>query len=119
MPSERAKNRPNILVVMTDQQRFDSVGCYGADWVDTITAAASINPTFLYISVLLSFKPAVQTICAAHNLTTVMGSEEDMIPYIKNVEDESHTPWREGLSAGARPVLEPAAGGERVREVRA
>lgn len=27
--------QPNILMIMTDQQRFDSLGCYGADWVDT------------------------------------------------------------------------------------
>lgn len=27
--------RPNILVIMTDQQRRDSIGCYGADWVAT------------------------------------------------------------------------------------
>ncbi len=27
--------RPNILVIMTDQQRADSLGCYGADWIDT------------------------------------------------------------------------------------
>jgi len=26
---------PNILVIMTDQQRSDSLGCYGADWVQT------------------------------------------------------------------------------------
>ena len=27
--------RPNILLIMTDQQRYDSLGCYGADWVRT------------------------------------------------------------------------------------
>ncbi|MGE4584368.1 MAG: sulfatase [Sphaerochaeta sp.] len=27
--------QPNILLIMTDQQRQDSLGCYGADWVDT------------------------------------------------------------------------------------
>lgn len=27
--------RPNILIIMTDQQRYDSLGCYGADWIDT------------------------------------------------------------------------------------
>jgi len=29
------EKRPNILLIMTDQQRFDSLGCYGADWIDT------------------------------------------------------------------------------------
>ncbi len=27
--------KPNILVIMTDQQRRDSLGCYDADWVPT------------------------------------------------------------------------------------
>jgi arylsulfatase A-like enzyme len=27
--------RPNILLIMTDQQRWDSLGCYGAHWVHT------------------------------------------------------------------------------------
>ena len=35
MARERAVERPNILVVMTDQQRYDSLGCYGIDWVKT------------------------------------------------------------------------------------
>ena len=26
---------PNILLILTDQQRWDSLGCYGATWVDT------------------------------------------------------------------------------------
>ena len=28
-------NRPNVLLILTDQQRWDSLGCYGAEWVDT------------------------------------------------------------------------------------
>lgn len=27
--------RPNILLILTDQQRWDSLGCYGAGWLDT------------------------------------------------------------------------------------
>jgi arylsulfatase A-like enzyme len=27
--------RPNILLLLTDQQRWDSLGCYGADWIET------------------------------------------------------------------------------------
>lgn len=26
---------PNVLLILTDQQRWDSIGSYGADWIDT------------------------------------------------------------------------------------
>ncbi len=29
------RQRPNIVLFLTDQQRWDSLGCYGADWVQT------------------------------------------------------------------------------------
>jgi arylsulfatase len=36
MPTQsKATHRPNILVIMTDQQRSDTLGCYGATWIDT------------------------------------------------------------------------------------
>ncbi len=28
-------SRPNVLLVVTDQQRFDTLGCYGNPYVDT------------------------------------------------------------------------------------
>lgn len=31
----RQTGPPNILLIMTDQQRWDSLGCYGASWVQT------------------------------------------------------------------------------------
>ena len=33
--SQRHREQPNILILMTDQQRFDSLGCYGGRVVDT------------------------------------------------------------------------------------
>jgi arylsulfatase A-like enzyme len=33
--NNQLQSRPNILIFMTDQQRFDSLGCYGCDKVDT------------------------------------------------------------------------------------
>ena len=30
-----ADTRPNVLLFVTDQQRFDTLGCYGNPWVDT------------------------------------------------------------------------------------
>jgi len=33
--SAHADERPNILILMTDQQRFDALGCYGCDAIET------------------------------------------------------------------------------------
>ena len=35
MAKGRTAEQPNILILMTDQQRYDSLGCYGVDWVKT------------------------------------------------------------------------------------
>ncbi|MHC4387770.1 MAG: sulfatase-like hydrolase/transferase [Planctomycetota bacterium] len=34
-PSVTVADQPNVLILMTDQQRFDSLGCYGGTVVDT------------------------------------------------------------------------------------
>jgi len=28
-------NRPNLIFILTDQQRWDTMGCYGNDWIET------------------------------------------------------------------------------------
>ena len=33
--NSNSRKRPNILLILTDQQRWDSLGFYGAEWVDT------------------------------------------------------------------------------------
>ena len=30
-----SNSRPNVLLIVTDQQRFDTLGCYGNPYVDT------------------------------------------------------------------------------------
>ncbi|MBS6644461.1 MAG: sulfatase-like hydrolase/transferase, partial [Clostridiaceae bacterium] len=30
-----SNTRPNVLLVVTDQQRYDTLGCYGNPYVDT------------------------------------------------------------------------------------
>jgi len=35
MAIAKATKQPNILLLMTDQQRYDSLGCYGAEWLKT------------------------------------------------------------------------------------
>lgn len=33
--SQAGPTPPNVLLILTDQQRWDSLGCYGASWIDT------------------------------------------------------------------------------------
>ena len=35
MANKDKNTRPNVLLVVTDQQRFDTLGCYGNDYIDT------------------------------------------------------------------------------------
>ena len=43
MPDE-----PNVLVIITDQQRFDSLRCYGNDWVQTPNLDALADTSFVF-----------------------------------------------------------------------
>tara|TARA_B100001123_G_C15341134_1_gene1034964 strand:+ start:600 stop:773 length:174 start_codon:yes stop_codon:yes gene_type:complete len=27
--------KPNLIFIMSDQQRFDTISCYGNDWINT------------------------------------------------------------------------------------
>ena len=41
-------NRPNILVILTDQQRQDSMACYGNDWIETPNLNAISEKSFVF-----------------------------------------------------------------------
>lgn len=43
-----ASNRPNILFILTDQQRQDSLACYGNDWIETPNLDSIADRSFVF-----------------------------------------------------------------------
>ena len=43
-----APNRPNILFILTDQQRQDSMACYGNDWIETPNLNSIAEESFVF-----------------------------------------------------------------------
>jgi arylsulfatase A-like enzyme len=42
------KSRPNILFILTDQQRYDSLACYGNDWLQAPNLNALADESFVF-----------------------------------------------------------------------
>ena len=42
------QTRPNILVIITDQQRFDTLSCYGNDWVKAPNLNSLSKDSFVF-----------------------------------------------------------------------
>ena len=43
-----SSDRPNILVILTDQQRQDSLACYGNDWIETPNLNSIADQSFVF-----------------------------------------------------------------------
>ena len=43
-----SSNRPNILFILTDQQRQDSMACYGNDWIETPNLNTIADQSFIF-----------------------------------------------------------------------
>ena len=43
-----SSDRPNILVILTDQQRQDSLACYGNDWIETPNLNGIADRSFVF-----------------------------------------------------------------------
>ena len=40
--------RPNLLFILTDQQRFDSMRCYGNEWIRTPSLNGLAEESFVF-----------------------------------------------------------------------
>ena len=40
--------RPNILFILTDQQRYDSMACYGNDWLQVPNLNSLADESFVF-----------------------------------------------------------------------
>jgi arylsulfatase A-like enzyme len=93
-------NQPNILLIMSDQQRFDSLGCYGADWIATPNLDSLAADGILYENCYVN-----NPICTPSRASLFTGKEipghgvlrlhdvlpEDEILFPKHLQDLGYT----------------------------
>ena len=62
------KNRPNLLFIFSDQQRFDTMACYGNEIIQTPNLNALARESFVFESTYVS-----QPVCVAARTTILTG----------------------------------------------
>ena len=81
---QRADNRPNILLLMTDQQRFDTIHAAGYDFMKTPNLDRLVEDGCLY---RYAYSPNPICLAARHNLLTGLTARHHRFP--DNVHDIS------------------------------
>ena len=61
-------DRPNIVLIMSDQQRYDSMSCYGADWMQVPNLNRLSEESFVFRNTYVS-----QPVCAPARATIMTG----------------------------------------------
>ena len=61
-------DRPNILFILTDQQRQDTMACYGNDWIQTPTLNALADESVVFENAYVS-----QPVCTPSRATIMTG----------------------------------------------
>jgi len=61
-------DRPNILFILTDQQRQDTMACYGNDWIQTPTLNALAEESVIFENAYVS-----QPVCTPSRATIMTG----------------------------------------------
>ncbi len=60
--------KPNLLFIFTDEQRFDTMGCYGNDWIHTPNLNRLSDQSFVFDNAYVS-----QTVCTPSRSTIMTG----------------------------------------------
>ena len=60
--------RPNLVFIMSDQQRYDTLRCYGADYMDVPNLNALSNESFVFQNAYVS-----QPVCTPARATIMTG----------------------------------------------
>ncbi|MCW5963436.1 MAG: sulfatase-like hydrolase/transferase [Bryobacterales bacterium] len=88
-----ASARPNVLWIMTDEQRPDSVGCYGSPWARTPHLDALAAQGSIFTS---TYVPA--PVCVACRSALLTGKRASSIGVLHNQarlrDDTTFLPWR-------------------------
>lgn len=83
--SKKVENRPNILLITTDQQRYDTLHCAGYDFMETPNLDALAEEGCLFTH---AFSNNPVCIPARHNLLTGLGCRHHT--FDDNYFDDSH-----------------------------
>jgi arylsulfatase A-like enzyme len=51
---------PNLLFILTDQQRYDSLRCYGNDWIQALALNRLAEQSFVFETPMLVNRSAHQ-----------------------------------------------------------
>jgi arylsulfatase A-like enzyme len=127
---DTTRRRPNILLITTDQQRFDSLGCNGNPWIDTPAidslAATGLRYSRAHVQNVLCMPSRATILTGQHPATHGVWSNGVCLPreapsvaavlrdagyataHIGKIHFESFYPtWAAHLAAqGQRPLME-------------
>jgi len=111
------ENRPNVLMIITDQQRYDSLGCYGNNYVNTPCidklAGNGIVFTRAYCSSPVCTPSRVSLFTGVHagghgswNIGTIAVNPENFISSI--LKENGYSTWYIGKSHFSAWATDPA-----------
>ena len=72
-------NQPNILFILTDQQRQDSLAAYGNDWIETPNLNALAERSFVFENAYVS-----QPVCTPSRASILTGQYPQTTGLIRN-----------------------------------
>ena len=72
-------NRPNLLFILTDQQRRDSMACYGNRWINTPNLDALASQSFVFDNAYVT-----QPVCTPARASIMTGLYPQTTGLVKN-----------------------------------
>ena len=60
--------KPNLIFIMSDQQRFDTISCYGNDWINTPNLNKLSEESFVFKNAYVT-----QPVCAPARGSIISG----------------------------------------------
>ena len=68
MKAVKLKTKPNILIINSDQQRFDTLSCYGNNWIKTPNLNSLAKDSFVFENAYVT-----QPVCAPSRASILTG----------------------------------------------
>ncbi|GEM_PF-479640 len=93
MPSSRPTDHYNILYIITDQQRTDSLGCYGNTWVRTPNINNLANHGVVFDNCFVA-----SPVCVPSRVSLLTGMLPHQTGIFENSVESKQAKWPEGLT---------------------